>query len=146
MSSKCVRCHGSGVEPERAVELFVAGDEIPLRPAPSAWWVEAAFDEFWELYERTGPRKKAHECFVAAVRRGHTFEQIIEGLRAWVWYWAQPGSASRKWPQGFLNQEYYLDEPPAVRVETSRKAMPGRGGIEAALAARSQQRGIGSGS
>jgi len=107
--------------------------------------VDAAFVVFWDLYDRTGPRKKAHECFAAAVRRGHTFEQIIEGLRAWVVYWAQPGSAARKWPQGFLNQEYYLDEPPAVRVETSRKAMPGRGGIEAALAARSQ-RGIGSGS
>ena len=108
--------------------------------------VDAAFVVFWDLYDRTGPRKKAHECFVAAVRRGHTFEQIIEGLRAWVVYWAQPGAAARKWPQGFLNQEYYLDEPPAVRVETSREAMPGRGGIEAALAARSQRRGIGSGS
>ena len=94
-----------------------------------------AFETFWTMYGKVGPRKKALQCFEAAVKRGNDPETIIVGLRKWLTYWEQPGAAAMKWPQGFLNQDYFLDEPPAVRVE--RKAMPGRGGIESALARRS---------
>ena len=149
MSDKCVRCGGSGVEPREELSLFeprLSGASFAFRDdPPKEWPTTAAFDEFWQLYDKTGPRKKAQQCFEAAVKRGNTCEQIVDGLRKWVWYWKQPGSAAMKWPQGFLNQEYFNDEPPAVRTEVVRKAMPGRGGIEAALAARTQRQ-IGAGS
>lgn len=127
----CSRCGGSGVEPDRAL---VAVPDV--------------FDRFWELVGKVGPKKKARECFAAAVKRGHDPETILAGTARWVEYWSTPGAAAQKWPQGFLNQEYFLDAPPAVRVEQVRKVMPGRAGIEAAVARAKQadaQRAIGSG-
>lgn len=119
-------------------------DEIPdeltltlVGVEPSGWQLDEWFERFWEAYGKVGPRKKAHECFVAAVKRGHDPRVIVDGLVKWVRYWSSPGAAKQKWPQGFLNQDYFLDEPPAVRVE--RKAMPGRSGIEAALSRRERK-------
>lgn len=120
---KCSHCDGTGIEPPASLELAVP--DGPDR-----------FDEFWQLYDRTGPRKKAKECWDAALRRGHSPETILAGLARWVAYWRSPGSAAVKWPQGFLNQEYFLELPPQIRSTGERKAMPGRSGIEAALANR----------
>lgn len=121
---KCSRCNGSGVEPE----------SVAVERATDDW-----FEQFWVECGRVGPRKKAHECFVSAVKRGHAPEVILHGLRRWVRYWNSPGAAAQKWPQGFLNQEYFLDAPPPIR--SPRKVMPGRAGIEAALA-RATDRGV----
>jgi hypothetical protein len=136
---KCSRCDGSGVEPVTAEQLALADDAR----RDEAIDMDASFESFWTLYGKVGPRKKARECFVAAVRRGHDPNVIIFGLDRWVTYWQQPGAAAMKWPQGFLNQEYFLDAPPPINVPTQRKAMPGRAGIEAALA-RTQRKAIGS--
>jgi len=135
---KCSRCGGSGVEPATTALAKQAQLNVVA---------EDAFESFWTLYGKIGPRKKAHECFVAAVRRGHDPNVIIAGLVRWVEYWDSPGAAAMKWPQGFLNQEYFLDAPPAPRVDVQRKAMPGRSGIEAAIARRTGNRpAIGGGS
>jgi len=105
------------------------------------------FDEFWSIYGNLAGsgKKKSRECWDAAMKRGDDPELILEGLRAWVVYWRTPDASKAMYAQGFLNQGKWETPPPPVRDEQQRKVMPGRGGIEAALAARSQ-RGIGTGS
>ena len=105
------------------------------------------FDEFWSIYGNLAGsgKKKSRECWDAAMKRGDDPELILEGLRAWVVYWRTPDASKAMYAQGFLNQGKWETPPPPVRDEQQRKVMPGRGGIEAALASRSQ-RGIGSGS
>lgn len=134
---QCTRCNGSGVEPDTLMMTLAEACEIDN---------EEWFEVFWATYGKVGPRKKAHECFMAAIRRGHEPDVIVAGLRRWMAYWNSPGAAAMKWPQGFLNQEYFADEPPAPRVDVQRKAMPGRSGIEAAIARRTERPAIGGGS
>lgn len=134
---KCSHCGGTGIEPD----VVANGDDALFaleHPNPFVA-VGDAFERFWQMYGKVGPKKVARQCFERAVRRGNDPETILAGTERWVAYWRSPGAASQKWPQGFLNQDYFLDEPPAVRVEQQRRTMPGRSGIEAALAAR--QRG-----
>lgn len=77
---------------------------------------EEAFETFWALYGRVGPRKKAHECFLRALRvtKGDP-EPILTGLRAWRAYWDTPGAAKVKWPQGWLSEQRWNDIPPPIQ-------------------------------
>ncbi len=82
---------------------------------------DAAFELFWGTYRRTGPKKKAKECWLRAIKRDAP-ESIQAGLEAWVAYWDTPGSAQIKWPQGWLNEDRWQDTPPAVATGNSRAA------------------------
>lgn len=72
---------------------------------------DEAFELFWATYRRTGPKKKARECWLKA-RKKATAEDIQSGLEAWIAYWDMPNSANIKWPQGWLSEERWNDEPP----------------------------------
>jgi len=96
------------------------------------------FEEFWQLYGRTGPKKKARECWNRAIKKD-TADNIIAGLRRWVEYWATPGAASIKWPQGWLNEERWRDEPPFVALHIDRRnSQPQRDNGMGAIARRRQ--------
>lgn len=84
-----------------------------------------AFELFWATYGKVGPRKKAHECWLRA-RKISSAAEIQAGLEAWCAYWRSPNAANVKWPQGWLNEERWKDDPPVVlqRVQnTSRSAI-----------------------
>lgn len=85
-----------------------AAKAIPKRPED-----DPAFLTFWEMFGRIGPRKVAFECWQKARRKADA-ETILLGLERWVRYWITPGAASVKWPQGWLNEERWNDEPPTV--------------------------------
>lgn len=75
-----------------------------------------AFETFWQMYGRVGPRLVAMECWLRRVRDGADPDAILDGLEAWCVYWRSPGAAKVKWPQGWLNERRWLDSPPPVSV------------------------------
>ena len=96
------------------------------------------FEQFWQLYGRTGPKKKARECWNRA-RTKATADEIIDGLKRWVEYWSTPGAAAIKWPQGWLNEERWRDEPPFVALHIDRRnSQPQRDNGMGAIARRRQ--------
>lgn len=74
---------------------------------------------FWETYGKVGPRLKAWECWVKA-RRIASAAEIQAGLEAWCAYWRSPGAANVKWPQGWLNERRWEDDPPTLLREVQR--------------------------
>ena len=78
------------------------------------------FEQFWQAYGRTGPKKKARECWNRAIRKASP-DEILDGLLKWAEYWRTPGAASVKWPQGWLNEERWNDEPPHVALAVSSR-------------------------
>jgi hypothetical protein len=99
------------------VEIHAPSQAIVLSAAPQFPTLETeldCFDLFWETYGKIGPRKKALECWSTARRRDNA-ANIQSGLESWVEYWQSPGSAAIKWPQGWLNNDTWKDNPPQVR-------------------------------
>lgn len=89
------------------------------------------FDEFWSTYGNlagTG-RRKAIECWQAAMKRGDDPDDIIEGLQAWVVYWRTPGASKAMYAQGFLNQQKWATPPPPIMNEVGRKTASTRAAI-----------------
>lgn len=74
---------------------------------------QQAFELFWETYGRLGPKKKAWECWRRARKKSPAAE-IQAGLEAWCAYWRSPGATKPKWPQGWLNEERWRDDPPWI--------------------------------
>lgn len=91
---------------------------------------DADFQTFWEMYGRVGPRSKAWECWLKARKSGASGEDIISGLEKWVAYWKQPGAASVKWPQGWLNDRRWEDEPPTGLLHLQRPTNPRAAAID----------------
>ena|SRR6478735_7402227 len=79
------------------------------------------FMRFWQTYGRVGPRKVAWQCWLKAVRKAAPAD-IIAGLERWVTYWQQPGASAVKWPQGWLNEERWNDDPPTFLCRLQRPA------------------------
>lgn len=77
------------------------------------------FVTFWTMYGGVGPRLKAWECWQRA-RRHAAAEDIIAGLEKWVQYWQMPGAAAVKWPQGWLNDRYWENDPPTFLTRIQR--------------------------
>lgn len=94
---------------------------------------------FWQMYGRVGPRKVAWECWQRA-RRKAPAEAIIAGLERWVVYWQQPGAAAVKWPQGWLNEERWNDEPPFRLIGLQRPATATASAVAHVAARRAQLR------
>lgn len=121
----CTRCSGTGVEPSG---LTLVNE---VRDSP--------FEAFWELY----PRKQAK---ATARSRWHRMSEAdrrlaLEAMPAHVAMWNHEGRGTRLIPMAttWLNQRRWEDDLTGYveSVEaTARKAMPGRGGIAAALARR----------
>jgi hypothetical protein len=80
---------------------------------------DAEFMRFWQLYGRVGPRKKAWEFWQEARVKADP-EQIIAGLERWVAYWRTPGASAVKWPQGWLREERWRDDPPTFLCRMQR--------------------------
>lgn len=78
-----------------------------------------SFEQFWITYERTGSKKKARECWRRAVKKDRP-EVILDGLRKWMAYWHSPGATRIKWPQGWLNDETWRDDPPPIVARPQR--------------------------
>jgi hypothetical protein len=112
----------------------VSEDDSSLAPSS----LDVDFEEFWLMYGRVGPKKVAKQCYAKA-RKKASRDEIMTGLEHWISYWQSPGAANVKWPQGWLNEERWKDEPPMLlAVVQNRPAVsPGM----AALARRRMQRG-----
>jgi DNA-binding transcriptional ArsR family regulator len=75
--------------------------------------LDVEFERFWSAYGRVGPKKKARECWLKALKKtGGDPEPILNGVVAWRAYWDTPGAANVKWPQGWLTEERWNDPPP----------------------------------
>ena len=119
----------TGPKPARVVNQVGNQEGNQTPPTPQGGMESVAwFDIFWDEYGRLGPRKKALECWKKAIDKD-TPENIISGLRAWLAYWQHPDAAKQKWPQGWLNEERWRDEPPRLRPAAIRLS-----GAEAAIA------------
>lgn len=112
-----------GVVPPSPPEVLTlvpapASPPAALSPRPED---DPEFLMFWTMYGKVGPRSKAWECWRKA-RRVATADAILEGLERWVEYWQQPGAAAVKWPQGWLNERRWEDDPPEVLLRVQRPA------------------------
>src|SRR5262245_40756564 len=79
--------------------------------------LDALFETCWTAYGRVGAKKKARECWDRATRRAHP-DAILAGLLRWKEYWDSPGAAQVKWPQGWLNEDRWCDDPPPIRCSS----------------------------
>ena len=117
--------------------------EKHLAPSDDGAIVEADTDEqdfelFWATYRRIGPKKKAKECWKRA-RKKASAEEIQHGLEQWMLYWDSPRAASIKWPQGWLNEERWNDEPPWPARPAGQPSPNSPMGILKAIAERDHQ-------
>jgi len=85
--------------------------------AASTSAMDDAFELFWVTYHRTGPKKVAHACWQSAVKKDSP-DAIQAGLERWIAYWDSPDATKIKWPQGWLNEERWRDDPPVIRAGT----------------------------
>jgi hypothetical protein len=90
------------------------------------------FEEFWAGYGRVGPKKKAREGWDRALKKADP-QTIIDGLARWTAYWAMPGAAKVKWPQGWLSEERWNDTPPSPQRSTGTKGDRSRSAIAGLL-------------
>lgn len=97
------------------VKLFRATEVVPTVAQ------NESFELFWVAYGRTGSKKDARKAWDKAITKDSA-ENIQAGLDKWVSYWETPGAASKKWPQGFLNSEYWLSDPPTARSPNASRA------------------------
>jgi hypothetical protein len=100
---------------------------------------DAEFLQFWEMYGRTGPRKVAYEGWCRALASGADPQAILDGLEKWVRYWVTPGAARIKWPQGWLSERRWEDEPP-VAVLAAQGPAHGTDQLLARMRAKAAQR------
>lgn len=105
-------------ESQMELEVIAPGGSLSTT-ASTAADLDAEFTAFWEMYGKTGPRKKARECWERAIKKDPP-SVILDGLERWVEYWRTPGAASVKWPQGWLNEERWRDDPPTGTVRLSQ--------------------------
>jgi len=98
---------------EPSIELFTSSQAIEVLPLARvlAYSLDEEFDLFWQTYGRVGSKKKARECWELAIRKAAP-EVIQAGLERWTEYWLSPDAANQKWPQGWLSEERWSDEPP----------------------------------
>jgi hypothetical protein len=69
------------------------------------------FEAFWKAWPNKVGKPAAVKSYQSAMKRGHSHEQVMEGLRRYV----RGKPPDRSWlnPATFLNQERYNDEPAA---------------------------------
>lgn len=110
--------HGvTPMSPETSLNLQLQPSLKDNAPSPAD--VDAAFEQFWQMYGRIGPKQVARQSWERAVfpGRGKSAADpaaILDGLERWVRYWRQPGAASVKWPQGWLNERRWECDPPPL--------------------------------
>lgn len=135
----CSHCGGTGTEPA----LF--SSEVTVLDSGTV--VGALhFETFWRLY----PRKQSKVVAEKSWTRMTTTERMtaIDALADHIVMWNREGRGTRLIPHAatWLNQRRWEDDLSGyVDDSQPRRVMPGRTGIEAALANRSQ-RAIGAGS
>jgi hypothetical protein len=89
--------------------------------AASTSALQDAFELFWTTYRRTGSKKVARDCWFRAVKKDAP-AVILAGLERWMAYWDSPEATKIKWPQGWLNEERWRDDPPPIRVTGTKAA------------------------
>jgi uncharacterized protein YdaU (DUF1376 family) len=69
------------------------------------------FEAFWKAWPNKVGKPAAVKSYQSAMKRGHSHEQVMEGLRRYI----RGKPPDRPWlnPATFLNQERYNDEPAA---------------------------------
>lgn len=105
----CLTRDTGGVSPVSAHE-----PSVNRQNEPSSSLHDADFEVFWETYGKIGPRKVARDCWEKAIKRGATAVQLQVALVRWRDYWSKPGASSIKWPQGWLNNDYWANDPPSL--------------------------------
>jgi uncharacterized protein YdaU (DUF1376 family) len=67
------------------------------------------FETFWKAWPHKVGKPAAVKSYQSAIKRGHSHEQVMEGLRRYI----RGKPPDRSWlnPATFLNQERYNDEP-----------------------------------
>lgn len=108
----CLTRDTGGVSP--VTPLYEPSLEPSDEPSPSSRGSDEDFELFWVTYGRTGPKKVARQCWDKAVKKAGGPAPIQAGLEKWVAYWKRPNAASVKWPQGWLNEERWKDDPPGA--------------------------------
>lgn len=94
-------------------------------PSPREPDHDPLFDKFWSVYPRKGGKGAARRQWAAALRRGMDAEAIIAAAER---YRDDPKRDPRftKYPQGWLNDERYNDEPASAAKPAPAIAGPGR--------------------
>jgi DNA-binding transcriptional regulator YhcF (GntR family) len=102
------------IEPSN--NLFASSQAIEALPLTVvlASSLDDDFELFWKTYGKVGSKKKARECWERAIRKAAP-EVIQAGLERWVEYWMSPEAAKQKWPQGWLSEERWNDDPPFAK-------------------------------
>lgn len=82
---------------------------------------DGAFEVFWGVYGRPGSKQVARKFWNQA-RKTATASEIQQGLDRWKVYWALPGAAKMKWPQGWLRERRWEATPPPIQLSTATSA------------------------
>ena len=69
------------------------------------------FEEFWNVYPKKTGKKAARAKFAAAVKAGADADALIEGARRYADACVGRDPHFIKWPQGWLSEERWTDDP-----------------------------------
>lgn len=68
------------------------------------------FDEFWAVYPIRKGKKPAETAWTKALKKTDA-DAIIDGAKSYAEHVRRTGAQHVKWPQGWLNDERWTDEP-----------------------------------
>ena len=93
-------------QPESETESYILDTDVSNRNAREPL---GDFETFWKAWPHKVGKPAAVKSYQSAMKRGHTHEQVMEGLRRYI----RGKPPDRSWlnPATFLNQERYNDEP-----------------------------------
>lgn len=84
--------------------------------------MDELFDEFWSAWPLKKGKQPARKAFEKAIKSGATLERILAGVTSYkAEIGPSPDWSKVKWPQGWLNDARWEDEPaPAVKPTTNQ--------------------------
>lgn len=98
--------------PPKEITPNPCGDNTAREARPD---LKAEFAEFWTEFPAKKGKPKAEEAFRKA-RKIASHEAIMAGVRRYVAELSRFPDRSVKWPQGWLNDQRWQDEPEAERI------------------------------
>lgn len=111
---------GAGDSPKPSLEpslepSLCARDELTLFPEETQPkrqdQTSDRFEEFWNVYPKKTGKKAARAKFAAAVKAGADADALIEGARRYADACVGRDPHFIKWPQGWLSEERWTDDP-----------------------------------
>jgi len=96
------------------------GKKEEVHAHPTGARMDDLFDSFWAVWPLKKGKQPARKAFEKAIRSGATLTQILTGVEQYKReIGPSPDWSKVKWPQGWLNDARWEDEPPPAAKTTN---------------------------